>query len=156
MNPADGNFADGGNELPYWRTFYHLIWATDKRAELIVIELEDHIQRDIRSVAKQEKALVHAVGFMPDHVHVVASIPPATAVSNLVGKMKGSSSHMINSLDSSFGNGRFAWQTEYGVVTFGEKSLAQVTDYVLNQKRCHGSNTIWTGLERTGTNSNRR
>jgi REP element-mobilizing transposase RayT len=34
----------------------------------------------------------HAVGCMPDHIHVAVSIPPKVALSDLVRRMKGASS----------------------------------------------------------------
>ena len=132
--------------MPYWRAYYHLVWATKDREPLIRSDLEDTLQRSIRAQAHEERALIHAVGFMPDHIHVVASIPPAVAVSSLVGKMKGGSSHLVNSLDGSPGS--FRWQPEFGMVTFGEKALETVVDYALNQATRHASGQTWPTLER--------
>jgi putative transposase len=142
------------SKLPYWRAFYHLVWGTRHREPLISVAREDLIQRSIRSQSHDGRALIHAIGFMPDHIHVVASIPPAIAVSTLVGRMKGASSHLVNSLEGSIG--AFGWQPEFGMVTFGEKSLDLVKMYVLNQKQRHTSGTLWETLERYEVEPNRQ
>jgi putative transposase len=142
--------------MPYWRAYYHLVWATRAREPLISTDLEEPIQRVIRAEAHDSKALIHAVGFMPDHVHVVASIPPSVAISTFVGKMKGGSSHLVNNLDSRSSDAPFKWQSEFGMVTFGEKALQTVVDYALNQFDRHTNGQIWPTLERfEGSEPNR-
>jgi putative transposase len=134
--------------MPYWRAFYHLVWATRAREPLITSELEEPIQRVIRAEAHDSKALIHTVGFMPDHVHVVASIPPAIDISSLIGRMKGGSSHLVNNLNGQLRDSPFKWQSEFGIVTFGEKALQIVVDYAMNQMERHSRGQIWPTLER--------
>jgi putative transposase len=81
---------------------------------------------------------------MPDHIHVVISIPPKVAVAKLIGQLKGASSHHIN---DKYANGSFAWQAEYGVVSFSEKALPTIMKYVKNQKEHHAQNTVKETLE---------
>ena len=45
--------------------------------------------------------------------------------------------------------GRFSWQSEYGVLSFGERNLADVVDYVNNQPARHAENRLWRPLEPT-------
>jgi putative transposase len=131
-------------ELSFWRAYYHLVWGTFERQPLIDSEREVLIERVIRSIAQEHHALVHAVGFMPDHVHLAISIPPAVAISKVVGQMKGSSSHLIN---ASFPTAQFKWQAEFGLYTFSEKSLTDVLDYVVNQKAKHAERQLWRQFE---------
>jgi putative transposase len=70
------------------------------------------LQRSIRAKGQEHHALVHAVGIMPDHVHVAISIPPSIAVSTLIGRLKGSSSHLLNHLGKTPDGASFAWQAE--------------------------------------------
>jgi putative transposase len=82
---------------------------------------------------------------MPDHIHIVISIPPSLSVAQVIGQMKGSSSHHINStLDS---DKTFAWQDEYGVVSFSEQILSKIVKYVQNQKIHHANNTLMPEME---------
>jgi putative transposase len=108
------------------------------------------IQGTIRAAGKKYGALVHAVGIMPDHIHVVTSIPPSVALSVVIGEMKGKSSRTLNSMFEEESIGIFAWQSEYGLVSFGESALKRVVDYANNQEGHHARQRIWPGLERSG------
>lgn len=59
---------------------------------------------------------------MPDHVHMLVSIPPKISVSSLMGCLKGKSSLMMfdrhANLKHKFGNGKF-WAEGYYVFTVG-------------------------------------
>lgn len=91
--------------------------------------------------------VVHAVTAMPDHVHLVVSIPPSTAVSVLISRVKGASSHVLRHPPDGPGKESFAWQAEYGVLSFGEKALPDVVAYVENQRERHAAQRLWDNLE---------
>ena len=81
--------------------------------------------------------IVHNIGVMPDNVHLAVSIPPRIALATFVRQLKGSSSHLLNHDGRGAGGSEFAWQAEYGVISFGERSLTDVVSYVENQARHH-------------------
>ena len=62
---------------------------------------------------------------MPDHVHMLVSIPPKISVANFMGYLKGKSSLMIfdkhANLKYKFGNRKF-WAEGYYVSTVGLRS----------------------------------
>jgi putative transposase len=131
--------------MPYWRLFYHITWATKQRLPLVEPAWEADLHGYIWGKASALECIVHAVGGMPDHVHVVVSIPPKLALATVVGKLKGASSHHINKqfvLD-----GAFSWQNEYGVLSFSEGTLAKIVAYVKNQQKHHAQNSINKQLE---------
>ena len=134
--------------MPYWRTFFHIIWATKNREPLIQPRHHQAVQGTVRAAGKSFGALVHAVGVMPDHVHVVASIPPSVAISVVIGEMKGKSSHALNAQFAEASGATFAWQSEYGLLSFGESALQRVTAYANNQAAHHATQRLWPGLER--------
>ena len=90
---------------------------------------------------------MHAVGIMPDHVHLVVSIPPRITIAAFVKQLKGSARHLINYAIPEDGRPTFAWQAEYG----GEKALPDVVAYVENQPARHAANRLWPALEQTAT-----
>jgi putative transposase len=90
------------------------------------------------------ECIPHAINGMSEHVHVAISIPPKIAVATLIGQLKGASSHHVN---DNYLNGAFAWQAEYGVLSFSERSLARVVEYVQNQKKHHAGNTLNMPME---------
>ena len=93
------------------------------------------------------KVAIHALYLMPDHIHVAVSIPPALSVASVVQRFKGASSYVVNHADAR-ANERFAWQTEYGAVSFGEKQLGDVVSYIEHQQERHASNRLWDRIER--------
>ena len=134
--------------MPFWRTFYHLTWATKDRQPTIANTVEAQLHRAIVAKAQHLGALVHAVGGIEDHVHLVASVAPKIAISEFVRQVKGSSSHFANhEMQLPYG---FCWQSEYGVVTFDDKSLDAVVSYVRNQREHHLRGGTLTLFETTG------
>jgi len=132
--------------VPYWRLFYHLVWATRERQPLISTEVESLIAHSLRATCNELKVIPHAIGMMPDHVHVAASIPPSLAVSTLVGRLKGAASHAVNATGI-LGQTSFAWQSEYGALSFGEKALSDVIAYVTHQQERHAAKRLWQPME---------
>jgi putative transposase len=92
-------------------------------------------------------AFIHAIGTMPDHIHVAISIPPTNAVAEIVRQMKGSSSWLVNHHESSAKLGWFGWQREYGVHTFSARSLPTVISNLERQAEHHASQDIWSAFE---------
>lgn len=134
--------------MPYWSCYFHVVWATRLREPALRPEEFGVVERVVAAALVDERVVVHAVGCMPDHVHVVASVPPSQSVSMVVKRWKGSSSHAINH-ERRFREPRFAWQAEYGVHTFGRNALSAVVNYVNNQANHHRADDLWSGLERT-------
>jgi putative transposase len=130
--------------MPYWRLFYHITWGTKNRLALIEPAWETDLYGYLWGKATALECIPHAIDGMPDHIHVVISIPPKVAVAKLIGQLKGASSHHIN---ENYVDGSFAWQAEYGVTSFSEKALPTIVKYVKKQKEHHAQNTIQEALE---------
>jgi putative transposase len=135
--------------MPYWRLFYHLVWATKQREPVIAEREENAVRQSIMATVADLELMARAIGCMPDHVHVVVGIPPKLAVADVVKRLKGASSHAVNNLPTWQGREpAFAWQAEYGAHTVGERGLPTAIDYVLNQKERHAARAIYPSLER--------
>jgi putative transposase len=130
--------------MPYWRLFYHAVWGTKNRLELIDPAWEKDLYGYIWGKATALECIPHAIGGIADHIHVVISIPPKLCVATLVGKLKGASSHHIN---QRYTSGAFLWQAEYGIFSVSERSLPAVVAYVNNQKKHHANKTLHVELE---------
>ena len=134
--------------MSYWRLYYHLIWATKGREPLIDGDRGVILRRSVQASCYELGARCHAVGFMPDHVHVAVSIPPKVAVSEALANVKGPSSHALKRAESASDRQWLGWQAEFGVLSFGERSLPAVVAYVLGQAEHHARGTLFPGLER--------
>ncbi len=74
---------------------------------------------------------------MPDHIHLLVSIPPKISVSSFMGYLKGKSAMMIferhANLKYRFGNRNF-WATWYYVSTVG-LNTATIQKYIREQEK---------------------
>ena len=130
--------------MPYWRLFYHIVWGTKNRLELIDPAWEKDLHGYIWGKATALECLPHAIGGISDHIHVAISIPPKLSVATLIGQLKGASSHHMN---KTYADGSFMWQTEYGVFSFSEKALPSIVNYINNQKQHHAESTLNVAME---------
>ncbi|MBD2012756.1 IS200/IS605 family transposase [Microcoleus sp. FACHB-53] len=132
--------------MALWRLYYHLVWATKERQPLINSDREDELYRYIIAKADDIRCIVHAIGGVEDHIHLVVSIPPKLAIADFTKKIKGSSAHHLNQALSASLN-KFGWQEGYGVFSLGGKQLEQAVDSVKNQKAHHLNGTAIASLE---------
>ncbi len=133
--------------MSYWRLYYHIVWGTKRREALLDADRLEPLERSIRATCHDLGALPHAAGIMPDHVHLAVSIPPKIAISDAIQRIKGESSYLLNHAEGRGETDWFAWQPEYGVISFGERSLKEVLAYVTNQRSHHANQTLWSPFE---------
>ncbi|GJQ21943.1 MAG: IS200/IS605 family transposase [Bacteroidia bacterium] len=129
----------------YYKLFYHVIWRTKLSQPIITPQIEQVLVPFIENKAKRFGCYVHTIQCVRDHIHAAMNIPPSVSISDVVGKIKGSSSYFLNQelrITASF-----SWQDGFGVVSFGESDLPRVKDYILNQKHHHRLGTINSELE---------
>ena len=132
--------------MPYWRLFYHFVWGTKYGEPLIDPHFQESLHKAVAAKATEMDAIAHAIGGIDNHVHLVASVRPSIALSTFIGQVKGNASHFVNH-EIRPGHA-FYWQDEYGVLSFGERQLSWVVQYVLNQAQHHGQGTTVGRLER--------
>ena len=125
--------------MTYWRLHYHLIWATHDREPSLTPEREKMFYGVLYKKGEELGLIIHAAGNVEDHVHVVVSIPPKLAVADCVRHLKGASAYAINHMDGS--DGKFKWQSGYGALSVGERSLETVMEYAAKQKEHHKNGT---------------
>jgi len=125
----------------------HITWHTKENVPALVDLVEDRLHRYVTHRALQTPGvIVHAVGGMPDHVHLAVTVPPAVEISGWIGELKGASAHHIN--HEICNRKTLEWQSGYGVVSFGSKDLRWVVSYVRNQRSHHENKTVFDRLER--------
>jgi putative transposase len=132
--------------MTLWRTYYHFVWATRDRLALITPDRESLLYEYIGQKSQFLEVQVHAIGGMPDHIHLIVSIPPKITIAEFVKHIKGGSSHYLNELSR---DKNFAWQREYGVFSLGSPQLDRATGYVNSQKHHHQDRTLIKMLEIT-------
>ena len=74
-----------------WDCKYHVVFIPKCRRKTLYQELRRHLGEVFRRLALQKESKVEEGHLMPDHVHMLLSIPPKYAVSQVVGFIKGKS-----------------------------------------------------------------
>ncbi len=131
--------------MSFWRLYYHIVWGTRNRHPTLEGDVADIADRSIRRSCHDMGLILYALGMMPEHVHLVAGIPPRYAVAQVVKQIKGSSSHFLNQTKGE--QAWFGWQNEYGVMSFGERSLRKIINYAENQRTHHLTADLMPALE---------
>jgi REP element-mobilizing transposase RayT len=138
--------------MTYWRLHYHLIWSTRDRQPSLTAERENLLYGVLYRKAEQLGLKIHAAGNVDDHVHLVVSIPPKLSVADCVRHLKGASACAINKMAGS--DGQFQWQSGYGALSIGERSLETVTAYAAKQKEHHRDGRVIPVYEKTADEAN--
>ena len=74
-----------------WECKYHVVFIPKCRRKTLYGELRRHLGEVFRKLAQQKESRIEEGHLMPDHVHMMISIPPKYAVSQVVGFIKGKS-----------------------------------------------------------------
>jgi len=102
----------------------HMVWHTKESSPLLTPRIEAIVHHEIRGrCIKTPGVFIPEIGGIETHVHVRVSIAPIITVSDLIGQLKGGSSHDAN---QKLGRKLLEWQNGYGVVSFGTRDLEWV------------------------------
>ena len=119
-----------------WDCKYHLVWVPKCRKEILYGHLRKHLGDVFRELALQRESHVIEGHLMGDHVHMLVSIPPKYAVSQVVGYMKGKSAiHIARTYAGRSRNfiGQNFWARGYYVSTSG-RDEETIRKYIAKQK----------------------
>ena len=88
------------NTLSYGRGYvyslqYHLVWCTKYRKQVLKNGIDAECKKMLYGLAEEYKFKILAMEVMPDHIHLLLSIPPKMSVSGFMGYLKAKSSQMI-------------------------------------------------------------
>ena len=118
-----------------WMCKYHIVFTPKYRRKIIYNQYRRDLGSILRQLCNYKGVEIIEGHLMPDHVHMLVSIPPKLSVSSFMGYLKGKSSLMIF---QRFGNMKFAyrnrefWCKGYYVDTVG-KNTAAIKSYIANQ-----------------------
>lgn len=76
------------------------------------------------------------------------SIPPKHAPANVIGQLKGSSSHLLRKRDAELIAQAFGWQHEYGIISFSARDFDHIIEYITHQDERHAETRVIDQLER--------
>mgnify|MGYP006326686877 FL=1 len=119
-----------------WLCKYHIVFTPKYRRKTIYGQYRESIGQIIRQLCNYKGVEIIEGHLMPDHIHLLVSIPPKYSVSQFMGYLKGKSSLMIfdkhANLKYKFGNRHF-WAEGYYVSTVGLNE-ATIKKYIQEQE----------------------
>jgi putative transposase len=120
-----------------WDCKYHVVFIPKCRRKTLYAGLRQHLGVVFWQLAAQKESRIEEGHLMPDHVHMMISIPPKHAVANVVGYIKGKSAiHLARTYGERKRNfvGQHFWARGYFVSTVG-RDEAMIRDYIRNQEK---------------------
>ena len=120
-----------------WECKYHVVFIPKGRRKALFGRLRPYLGEVLRRMAAQKESRIEAGHLMPDHVHMMISIPPKYAVSQVIGYIKGKSAiHMARVYGERKRNftGQHFWARGYFVSTVGRNEEA-IREYIRRQEK---------------------
>jgi putative transposase len=119
-----------------WECKYHVVFLPKCRRKVLYGELRRHLGSVFRTLAEQKESRVEEGHLMPDHVHMMISIPPKYSVAQVIGYIKGKSAiHIARTFGERKRNfvGQHFWARGYFVSTVG-RDEAVICEYIRHQE----------------------
>ncbi len=120
-----------------WECKYHLTWIPKYRKKALYGDLRKYLGEVFRELSRRRECEILEGHLMPDHAHMLISIPPKYAVSQVVGFIKGKSAiHIARQYSGHKKNftGQHFWARGYHVSTIGRDEDA-IRKYIKEQER---------------------
>lgn len=104
-----------------WYCRYHIVWIPKYRKKALYPKLRRELGPILKELAERTGCEIEEGHLLLDHVHILISIPPKYAVSDVVGFIKGKSAIEIAKLMGRKRNftGQSFWARGYFVSTVG-------------------------------------
>lgn len=119
-----------------WECKYHIIFIPKCRRKTLYEQLRLHLGDVFKRLAEYKDSRIEEGHLMPDHVHMLISIPPKHAVSQVVGYIKGKSAiHLARVYGERKRNfvGQHFWARGYFVSTMG-RDEQMIWEYIRHQE----------------------
>ena len=118
----------------------HIIFSTRGREPLIEPGLAPRLYAYMGGVARKAGGVLEAVGGMPDHIHLLATLGRELWVAKLVREVKARSSRWVH--ETFPDRAAFGWQAGYAAFAVSASLVERVKEYIAHQEEHHQQNTF--------------
>ena len=115
----------------YSRLYVQIVFAVKGRECFIKEAFREELQKYIAGIIAKKKQKLFAIYCMPDHVHILVSMKPSLAISDLVCDIKASSSGFMK--EKKWVSDSFSWQEGFGTFSYHISQAKDIVNYILNQ-----------------------
>lgn|SRR5438477_12882603 len=123
-----------------WDCKYHVVFVPKCRRKVLYGKIKEFLKKNLHELALQKNCKIIGGNLVQDHVHMLISIPPKYAVSEIIGYLKGKSAisvaRQFGGRQRNFNGERF-WARGYAVSTVGFEE-EKIAAYVKNQVQLDG------------------
>lgn len=116
----------------------HIVWVTKYRYHVLKGDVQQRCREVIIQVCDVEEVQILKGVVSKDHVHIHIEYPPRTSIAQLVKRMKGRSSRLLQKeflhLKKRYW-GRHFWATGYGAWSTGNITDEMVREYLEHHRR---------------------
>src|SRR5580704_19380078 len=105
-----------------WECKYHVVFTPKYREKLLFGQIRRHLGTVFHELARRKECKIEEGHLLPDHVHILVSIPPKYSVAEVIGYLKGKSSIWVaQNVERKARNflGHKFWARDYFVSTVG-------------------------------------
>jgi len=120
-----------------WECKYHVVFIPKYRRKILFGQIRKDLAEIFHRLARQKECEIEEGHIMGDHVHMMISIPPKYAVSQIVGFIKGKSAiHIARTYSGRKKNfvGQKFWARGYFVSTVGRDEKV-IREYIRHQEK---------------------
>ena len=126
--------------MSFTKLIYHIIFRTKCSVPAISEKYETELYAYILGYIRNKGYFLYRIGGMPDHIHMLVSMPPAISLSEFVRDIKACTSKMLRN------NPKFpmfqGWNSGYAAFTYSPNEKDMIVHYIKNQKAHHKSRTF--------------
>lgn len=125
----------------YTQLYIHFVFAVQNRSSLIDPMWQTDLYKYMNGIIAQHGHKPYIINGTSDHVHILVSMSPVQAPSDLMYHTKRSSSLWIN--QNRFVTGKFSWQEGFGAFSCSKKQLQEIIKYIEQQEYHHNSKVFY-------------
>ena len=121
--------------MSYISSHLHCVFSTKERRPIIIPALRERLWPFLGGIARQNKMKAIEIGGIPDHVHILLSLPSTVSIAKAMQLIKGGSSKWVH--DTFSEHRLFNWQVKYGAFGVSLSLLEKTIQYIRNQENHH-------------------
>jgi putative transposase len=121
--------------MSYVSSYFHCVFSTKERRPLIPPSLRERLWPFLGGIARQNQMRAIEIGGMPDHVHLLLSVPATLSIAKALQLIKGGSSKWVH--DTFPEHRLFGWQVKYGAFSCSVSQLDKLIQYIKGQEEHH-------------------
>ena len=122
------------------QVYIHLVFHTKYNSVTIREDDLPALFAYIDGIIVNKKSMVIQIGGVPNHIHILCTLPRTVSMADFVEDIKKCSSKWIKTLNPYYS--QFAWQGGYGIFSVSASAVEKVKRYVMNQKEHHRKKTF--------------